>query len=206
MRSSPLHAPRAELGSTLVEVLVAILILSIGLLGAAGMQAASLRYAHGASARAALTSGISSLAERMRANSSAATTAYVFDSTIYADQRTAINDGSVQSSVTASNCLAVTCTPAALASFDLATWQLGLDAAMPGAAGFVQGNSQAGYLATIMWFDKSYTYDTDPKTLVKRVDKDCGTSTPTGVAQRSCCPSAASAPDGVRCVNFTVIP
>jgi len=197
-------ASRAARGVTLLEVLVAILVLSIGLLGVAGMQAASLRYAQGGWVRAGLASGVSSLAERVRANPAAAADAYRLADE-YATQRSDIDSGKVQAVVTANNCLASTCTPAQLAAFDLATWRLALDTAMPGSGGFVQGDAVAGYQATILWKDKAYADDTDPTALKRAADKDCSGSE-TGLAQRSCCPAAAKAPDGVRCTNFTVIP
>ena len=55
-------------GFTLVEVLVAILVLSIGLLGMAGLQLAGLRNGHTAHMRSQATLLAEDLAERMRAN------------------------------------------------------------------------------------------------------------------------------------------
>lgn len=55
-------------GFTLIEVLVAVLVLVIGILGAAGSQVASLRARHGS---ALLSNGVQlagALADRMRAN------------------------------------------------------------------------------------------------------------------------------------------
>lgn len=55
-------------GFTLIEVLVAVLVLVIGILGAAGAQVASLRARHGS---ALLSNGVQlagALADRMRAN------------------------------------------------------------------------------------------------------------------------------------------
>ena len=61
-RNAPITKRRrrhAEAGSTLIEALVAMLVLSIGLLGIAGLASASLRYSQGSWARAAVASGLS---------------------------------------------------------------------------------------------------------------------------------------------------
>lgn len=60
--------PRRMRGMGLVEVLVAVVILSLGLLGLAGLQAASLRASQGSLYRAQATTLASDLAERMRTN------------------------------------------------------------------------------------------------------------------------------------------
>jgi type IV pilus assembly protein PilV len=60
---------RSVRGYTLIEVLVAVLVLAVGVLGAAGVQLAALRTRHGT---ALMSNGVQlagALAERMRANS-----------------------------------------------------------------------------------------------------------------------------------------
>jgi type IV pilus assembly protein PilV len=59
---------RHQRGLSLLEVLVAIVILSIGLLGMAGLQAASLRASQGSHYRAQAAQYADDMAERMRAN------------------------------------------------------------------------------------------------------------------------------------------
>ncbi|MGH8194796.1 MAG: type IV pilus modification protein PilV [Woeseiaceae bacterium] len=67
-------------GLTLVEILVALLILSIGLLGLAGLQTLSLRFNTSAYFRTQATTLAYSLADRMRANRQAALDGlYTFD-------------------------------------------------------------------------------------------------------------------------------
>ena len=193
---------RAIAGATLLEVLVAILILSIGLLGVAGLQAASLRFAQGSWARAGVASALSSLAERVRSNPDSSTTAYLLGAS-YAAQRTAIDASSLTS---AKNCDSEVCDPAQLAEFQMVGWRLAMDASLPGAAGFVTGDRATGYQATIMWFDRSYTTKSAAvEALVTSAAKQCA-GTETGIAERTCCPAAANAPAGVRCTNFTVVP
>lgn len=63
---------RRARGFTLIEVLVALLVLSIGLLGFAGLQAASLRFNHSAYMRTQATNLAYDIADRMRANRQAA--------------------------------------------------------------------------------------------------------------------------------------
>lgn len=59
---------RHQRGLSLLEVLVAIVILSLGLLGMAGLQAASLRASQGSLYRAQAAQYADDMAERMRAN------------------------------------------------------------------------------------------------------------------------------------------
>ena len=55
-------------GFTLLEVLVALIVLSMGVIGAAGSQLSSLRVRHGAALTSTAVQLGTSLAERMRAN------------------------------------------------------------------------------------------------------------------------------------------
>lgn len=68
--NSRLHLHRAaSSGFTLLEVLIAIVVLAIGLLGLAGLQASSLRVNHDAHLRSQATALAYDMADRMRANS-----------------------------------------------------------------------------------------------------------------------------------------
>lgn len=64
--------PRAARGLTLLEVLVAIVVLSIGLLGLAGLMASSLKNSHSAYQRTQATWLAYDALDRMRANRPAA--------------------------------------------------------------------------------------------------------------------------------------
>lgn len=59
-------------GATLIEVLVAIVVLSIGLLGLAGLQATSVQSNYGAFYRSQATILAADITDRMRANRKAA--------------------------------------------------------------------------------------------------------------------------------------
>jgi len=204
-RCGPALFRQAHTGSSLIEVLVAILVLSIGLLGVAGLAAASLRYSQGGWARASLASGLSDLADRVRTNPGAGVTAYVFDTTNdaphYAGQRTALEGGQVALDV---DCMAggTECTATELAAFHMTEWRLAMNRNMPGSAVWVSGQRDEGYQATLMWFDKSFV-QSDGTTL--DTSATC-TAAMTGVAARQCCPADAEVIAGVRCTNMTVLP
>ena len=119
-------------GFTLVEVLVAIVILSIGILGAVGMQLSAIRMNREVRYQATALSLAKELAEKMRGNkdiailTSAGTSAgqnpYLLDTILTAT-----------SSLTApgTNCLTATCTAQQLALWDRYDWQLRTRDALP---------------------------------------------------------------------------
>ena len=66
MRLRPRH--HAQHGFSLMEVLIALLVTSVGLLGLAALQSVSLKQNHGAHLRAQATVLAHDMVERMRAN------------------------------------------------------------------------------------------------------------------------------------------
>ncbi len=96
-----------ERGFTLVEVLVAVFVLALGLLGLSGLQVASLQNNHSAYLRSQATLLAYDMADRMRANATAL-------AALDYDQPTATEGA---------DCTTVTgCTPAEMALHDMYEW------------------------------------------------------------------------------------
>lgn len=123
-------------GFTLIEVLIAMLVLAVGLLGLAGLQATSLKNNQGAYYRSQATQLAYDLADRMRAN--------IAGKANY----TAI----LPSSATAkANCLTTTgCSPANLAENDLFEWNSAVSNNLPGGIGTLAVASNM-FTITITW-------------------------------------------------------
>lgn len=113
-------------GFTMIEVLVTVIILSIGLLGLAGLQATSLRNNQSAFLRSQATILAYDIADRMRANGAAAANGdYEFDS-----------NGGVPATV--ADCTTSTgCSTAAMAQNDLADWSTAVTTLLPDGVGIV---------------------------------------------------------------------
>jgi type IV pilus assembly protein PilV len=109
---------RSSRGFSLLEVMVALLVLSIGLLGLAGLQTFSLKFNHQSYERTQATLLIYDIMDRITANPLAAR-AGVFDS---------VPVGAAASTYTASpSCQTSGCAPNDLASYDLNSWKLQLE-------------------------------------------------------------------------------
>ena len=128
-----------ERGFSLIEILVAVLIVSVGVLGVAGLQLISLQNNTSAMYRTQAFHAAYDVIDRARANP---------------DQSYAIDmddDAPVAADCTTSNC-----TPPQMRSFDLAGWIDGLAATLPGGDGavIVAGGT---ITVTVRWQD-----DRDP--------------------------------------------
>lgn len=122
---------------TLIEVLVAMVIFSVGLLGLAGLQSLGMTNGQTAFFRTIAMQQAYNMSDRMR-NNIPAVDAGTFDA--------------VDTSVVAlgTNCLTATCTPAALANFDLFEWQANNAAELPqGVGSITRVGSQ--FVVCVMW-------------------------------------------------------
>jgi type IV pilus assembly protein PilV len=130
MRVPSTASRKSAPGFTLVEVLVALVVLSIGLLGIASLQLSSLRWNHGASKRSQATLLAYDILDRMRANPIAA------------------RNGEYSTGGT----------PAAVATADLTQWASNIAATLgAGATGAVDppvaSGTTATFKITISWTD-----------------------------------------------------
>ncbi len=201
-------ATRRVAGFTLVEVLVSMVILSIGLLGIAGLQVGVAKYKVNSWARAAVSGLYSDFADRVRMNTDVAganfitgvtsTSQYVLNSTWAAQQ-------GATPATPSPNCETAVCTATERATYDMAVWRQLIRSKLPQGAALVSGDRRDSFQVTLMWFDKEMTEKDSNSELVLATTTTC-TASMTGMARQSCCPAVASAPAGVRCANFTFIP
>lgn len=113
---------RRVAGFSLVEVLIALVILSVGLLGIAAMVSESLKSKDSSYYRTQALDYAAAILERMRANSVQATSGS-YD----------VNYGGLGSNGTipSDNCTSTNCSPGQLAGVDLAQWQKEISLALP---------------------------------------------------------------------------
>ena len=135
-------APAPEGGFTLLEVLIAIVIVSIGLLGVAAMQASTLKNAGGSKYRSAAITLTSDMADRMRANLEGMMEGDFAVGSGYNRPRTALDDAAYNTPDDA--CRSTGCLPTAMVLDDLATWQERHAAVLPRGTGVVCIDSGSG--------------------------------------------------------------
>ena len=150
-------------GFTLVEVMVALVIFAISMLGLAGLQATALRDNQIANQNSTATHLAEDMAERIRANPPGASSGS-YDAV------------SVQSG-SGPDCYNITCTPAEIAQMDILQWSTAIRDTLPSGAGTVVRNGNR-FTITVMWDQErsgasgtgcSGNYNTDLKCLALTV-------------------------------------
>lgn len=203
-----------QAGMTLLEVLIAMLVMSVGMLGIAGLQATVSKYQTGSRVRGKMAPLLQDIADRVRLNptqagdnavtGNASTSAYALSSTWTSQSGTPSAPNRDCETGT------VTCTAAQRAAYDMAIWRQRVRAAMPTGSALLTGNRATGFQVTFMWMDKEQTTKGGAADSVLASAPTCSTAAETAdsnrMSQQNCCPAAASAPAGVRCTNFTFIP
>jgi type IV pilus assembly protein PilV len=114
-------------GFTIIEVLVAVLVLSFGVMGSSAMQLAALRTRHQSSLLSNAVQLGSSMLDAMRANASQMQLSDADNPYLGLDYDALMPAASAQSCFAAANC-----DSAQLAAIDVAQWQHQLKASVPG--------------------------------------------------------------------------
>lgn len=123
---------RRQAGFSIIEVLVALLVLAIGLLGLAALQAQGLRFNQDAYVRSQATNLAYDIVDRMRANRSNAAAYTAADPGLACDP----TDASID--------------------MDLSCWYESLAETLPGGDGLITSNGAANfYDVTVRWIDRT---------------------------------------------------
>jgi len=126
---------KSNKGFTLIEVLIAVLVLSIGLLGLAALQANGLRSNYGAYTRSQAVILVNDMADRIRANPTAAA-----------------SYNNINGPGGGADCEAADCNTTDLALYDTAEWYTSLQNTLPNGTGTVTGNGTV-FTVSVMWDD-----------------------------------------------------
>ena len=155
-----LHKRAADSGFTLVEVLVALVVLSIGLLGLAALQLSSLQFNTNSLLRTQATVVAYDLIDRMRSNRAG----FTADAYNVLSQSDAANILTNYNSCKASSCKCEggtsACDSSTLALYDLGNWYEQTDRLLPGSKDksqrpTISRNSATNEVTiTINWFEK----------------------------------------------------
>jgi type IV pilus assembly protein PilV len=144
-RRSMYTTRQALRGFTLVEALVALVVLAVGMLGIASLYVTTLRASGSATSRMQAINLAGDLGDRIRANRTARA---AYAGAAAANGTTCIGTG-------------VTCTAAQMAAHDLFVWQAAIQQALPGApVGTVTVNTATTpttYQITVSWVESGQT-------------------------------------------------
>ncbi|MBS7807512.1 type IV pilus modification protein PilV [Variovorax sp. PCZ-1] len=170
-------------GASLIEVLVSILLLTVGLLGMAGLAAVSAANNKLAQIRSTSNLLVSDYVDRARAN------LIGFDSNQYELIDTYAYPSAAVTESGCTNASTDACLPVTMATLDKAQWRNTLRRRLPGGTAFVNTFPNAGGIRTMdIWIMWAEAESTDSF----------------GLSNVYLCPAAAAAPSSVRCMYFRV--
>lgn len=131
----------------MIEILVTMVIISLALLGSAGLQAYALKTNQGGQFRNQAAFYVADIVERMEANKAQAVGgAY------------ALAAGTAVPNALSTACITAACTPVNLAAYDLANWQFGLANALPQGKGEIvvsTAGNPVTYGVKVTWVDRA---------------------------------------------------
>lgn len=191
---SPLNMGSRQRGAGLIEVLVAILILAIGLLGMAGMTASSIKFNQMSRMRGTGVLLVNDLAERARVN------VLGFDAGGYdrADKQYSFSP-TLTSESGCSDLGANKCTAGDLATYDVNQWLKNIRARLPGGDAFIQTSVTKDARTMDIWL--MWTEATE-STNTSADDDSANTSNMSQTCPASVLPNGDTS--GVRCMYFMV--
>lgn len=134
-------APRSESGFSITEILVTMVVLSTGLLGAANLQVEALRGNHSAYLATVAAQQAQDMVERMNANPVGVA------ENRYDAMAAEIPEAEV-------DCQSDDCAPADLALYDHNRWNSANQAQLPNGAGQVSEVADGLFLIGVRWHDK----------------------------------------------------
>lgn len=139
--SRPVQHPPAR-GTSLVEVLIAMLLLSVGMLGMVALKTASLKYTGQSNARAAASIYATDILDRMRANPVRA---------VAGQYNLAIG-------------VAAPATPTTVAQVDLVQWRQRIADGLPSGTGSVTVAANSNVTVVVQWSERT-DHAVSPQTL-----------------------------------------
>lgn len=157
---------RFQLGVSMIEVLVTMVIVAIGALGLAGMQLNAAKYNKEASVRSAATLLTVELVDRMRANMAGLKAGNYTRNYGYAT--------ALANPVSSPSCgTTIDCTAVSIAQLDLSNWLNAISAALPEGTGAVVPINGTGsaFNIVVMWKEKTLVDEnaTDPNCVISPV-------------------------------------
>ncbi|MDO4231162.1 MAG: type IV pilus modification protein PilV [Lautropia sp.] len=141
LRGRGLNAVRMQQGSGLIEVLVAVVLLTVGMLSLLMTQTKAVQYERSAELRGMAQQLAGGYADRMRANSKEVAR-YVFNTAYNPDQAVG---------APATDCVTSRCDAAQMAAFDLSELRQGARNALPGGDFFVESHGGNRYTIWTVW-------------------------------------------------------
>lgn len=134
--------PSKQDGFSLIEVMVALVVLSVGMIGMAALHGQGLRASSAAIFRTQAITLSSDMADRIRANR--------------------LGQAAYGGAAANNDCTTADCTPAQMAAKDLYLWQQRVQNELPGGQGTVTyaNGAPPSYQITVTWEDPSETNPT----------------------------------------------